>query len=255
MEDQTLKEIESDYLKAWYVRNNAYSSIDSYGIADYYTDSMRIKIERILKLNKDHNTTIRQTTLAHHPSLNFYSTDGTMVVFTDHHVEYYQEVWHDDQLVLKKRDTNSYKVLMLLEDGFWRIRHLTEIKDSKEFSHDKNEEVAIKFDVAQIKGLNYYPSQSAWDKFGQDFNEEIIADDFAQIRKMGLNTLRIFIPYEGFGKASISAGNLAKLKIMLDQAENNGLKILVTLFDFYGNYELTDWTVTHRHAETLVKRL
>ncbi len=89
MEDQTLKEIEGDYLKAWYVRSNALSSNDSYGIADYYTDSMRIKIERILTLNKDHNTTTRQTTLAHHPSLDFYSADGTLVVFTDLHVETY----------------------------------------------------------------------------------------------------------------------------------------------------------------------
>jgi hypothetical protein len=253
MEDQTLKEIEGDYLKAWYVRNIALSSNDSYGIADYYTDSMRIKIERILTLNKDNNTTTRQTTLAHHLSLDFYSADGTLVVFTDHNVETYKEVWHDDQLVLKKRNTNSYKVLMLLEDGFWRIRHLTEIRDATEVAPDKNEEVAIKFNVAQIKGLNYYPSQSAWDMFGPDFNEEIIAGDFVQIRKMGLNTLRIFIPYEGFGKASISAGNLAKLKIMLDLAESSGLKILVTLFDFYGNYELMDWTLTHRHAQTIVK--
>ncbi|MFK8058769.1 MAG: glycoside hydrolase family 2 TIM barrel-domain containing protein, partial [Polaribacter sp.] len=35
---------------------------------------------------------------------------------------------------------------------------------------------------------------------------------------------------------------------------NEGLKVVVTLFDFYGNYNLLDWTLNHRHAEKIVEK-
>ncbi len=255
MEAQTLKEIQNDYLRSWYVRNIALSNNDPFGVADYYTDSMRIKIVKVLNLNKQHNTLVKQTSLAHHPSLDFYSADGSLVVFTDRHVEIYKEIWQNEKLLLKKKDTSSYKVMMLLEDGFWRIRHMVEIEEPNKEGLTSSKNNTSQFDIAKMKGLNYYPSKSAWDIFGANFNKEVIANDFAQIRKMGLNSLRVFVPYEAFGKASISVENLAMLRTLLDLAHIERLKILVTLFDFYGNYDLMDWTLTHRHAETIVKSL
>ena len=255
MEAQTLNEIQNDYLRSWYVRNIALSNNDSHGVADYYTDSMRIKIDRLLELNKQQNTSVKQTSLVHHPSLDFYSADGSLVVFTDRHVETYKEIWQNDQMLLRKNDTSSYKVMMLLEDGFWRIRHMVEIEKPIEEGHTLPKNKTSRADIVKMKGLNYYPGKSAWDTFGANFNKEIIANDFARIRKMGLNSVRVFVPYEEFGKASVSNENLSKLKIMLDLANANKLKVLVTLFDFYGNYDVMDWTLTHRHAETIVKAL
>lgn len=72
---------------------------------------------------------------------------------------------------------------------------------------------------------------------------------------MGLNTVRLFIPYEAFGKNYVDAQKLSQVKTTLDIAQANGLKAIVTLFDFYGNYDVTDWTLTHRHAETMVNSL
>lgn len=33
------------------------------------------------------------------------------------------------------------------------------------------------------------------------------------------------------------------------------LKVIVTLFDFYGDYSVLDWTLNQRHAETIVAAL
>ncbi|NNJ88593.1 MAG: cellulase family glycosylhydrolase [Eudoraea sp.] len=255
IEAQTLKEIQNDYLRSWYVRNIALSTNDPYGIADYCTDSMRIKIERVLDLNKQQNTSVKQTTLAHHPSLDFYSADGSLVVFTDRHVETYKEIWQNEQLLLKKKDTSSYKVLMLLEDGFWRIRHMVEIEEPTKKDSTTSKKNSSQFEISKIKGLNYYPGKGAWDMFGIKFNKEVIANNFAQIRTMGLNSIRVFVPYEAFGKASIPEENLAKLRALLDLAHTERLKVLVTLFDFYGDYDIMDWTLTQRHAGTIVKAL
>ncbi len=255
MEAQTLKELQNDYLRSWYVRNNALATNDPYGVADYYTDSMRIKLNKVLDLNKQHNTAVKQSSLVHHPSLDFYSADGGLVVFTDRQVEIYREIWQNEQLQLKKKDTSSYKVMMLLEDGFWRIRHMVEIEEPNEEGQISEKNNISQFDIAKMKGLNYYPSKGPWDTFGVHFNKEIISKDFAQIGTMGLNSLRIFVPYEEFGKADVSNKNMEKLTMLLDLANIERLKVLVTLFDFYGNYDLMDWTLTHRHAETIVKTL
>lgn len=41
---------------------------------------------------------------------------------------------------------------------------------------------------------------------------------------------------------------------MLNVAETQELKVIVTLFDFYGDYKILDWTLTQRHAETIVTK-
>ena len=55
-----------------------------------------------------------------------------------------------------------------------------------------------------------------------------------------------------FGKEKIPPVKLDKLKEVLDVAQNTGLKVVVTLFDFYGDYSVLNWTLTHRHASQIV---
>ncbi|NNK75398.1 MAG: cellulase family glycosylhydrolase [Maribacter sp.] len=253
MEEQTLKKIEKDYLRAWHVRNLAYANNDPYGIDDYFTDSARVKISKIIDLNKANSTHLNTTTIDHHPELNFYSADGKLVVFTDKNVLTYTEILKDQKLVTKQRDTSSYKIMMLLEDGFWRIRHMKEVPN---YTDKLREAVTpspeLILDIANGKGINYYPKDSPWDMFGASYQEDVIAHDFKTIHDMGLNTVRIFVPYKDFGKANVDLEKLAKLGSTLNLAVDHGLKVVVTLFDFYGDYTIQDWTLTHRHAEQIV---
>ncbi len=63
MELPTLAEIKHDYLKAWYVRSVALETNEAYGVTDYYTDSARVKLFRILDLNQQNNSYFKSTTL------------------------------------------------------------------------------------------------------------------------------------------------------------------------------------------------
>lgn len=253
MEEQTLNEIERDYLKAWQVRNIALENNSSFGVSDYYTDSARVKLFQILELNKANNTTIKSTTLQHHPSVDFYSADGKLVVLTDDAVERYEELYFDGNLLFSQRSTSSYQIMLLLEDGFWRIRHLVEIPDE---NYLVEEPIIPSLEgISEIKGINYYPEQHPWNMFGKQFKEHIIDHDFSIIKSLGLNTVRLFVPYEAFGKAEINAQKLEQLKHTLDIALKKDLKVMLTLFDFYGDYGLQDWTLTNRHAVQIVNAL
>ena len=248
MNKQTLLEIENDYLDAWYVKNVAYKTNTKAGIKDYYTDSSRKNIYTIIDSNKNKKINIESTSLCHNPDVLFFSEDGQLVVLEDKNVVEYKRVLKNDKIILETTETSTYKIVMLLEDGFWRIRHLVK-ESAKEFDKSTN---TIALDSLVLKGINYYPQATPWNMFGDAFNIATIKNDFRIIKNANLNTIRIFIPYQDFGKANVQQSKLDKLELVLDAAEESRLKTVVTLFDFYGNYDVLDWTLNFRHAEKIV---
>ncbi|PIB33625.1 glycosyl hydrolase family 5 [Gaetbulibacter sp. 5U11] len=248
MDNENLNALQNDYLDAWYVKQVAYKTNKTAGIKDYYTDSARENLYSFIELNKAENTTIEATTLNHNPTLEFFSEDGQLAVVTDRDVVEYKRVFKAEKLVLETTETSTYKMVFLLEDGFWRIRHLV-----KESTKPYLPEIAkIETDSLVIKGINYYPKATPWNMFGDAFAKDTIANDFKIIKNAGLNSVRIFVQYDDFGKANVNPKKLEKLKQTLDAAEENGLKVVITLFDFYGDYSIMNWTLNQRHAETIV---
>ncbi|EAR11956.1 hypothetical protein PI23P_11502 [Polaribacter irgensii 23-P] len=248
MNAQTLSEIESNYLDAWFVKNSAFQTNSKIGIDAYYTESARKNIFNIIGANKKLKITIERTTLSHNPDIFLFSEDGQLVVLEDKNVVEYKRVFKDNKFILEITEIANYKVILLLEDGFWRIRHL--VKESVS-DFDKKTNVALPISTS-IKGINYYPQATPWNMFGSEFDINIIREDFNLIKNTNLNTIRIFIPYQDFGRAKVKESKLHKLRQVLDAAEKNDLKVIVTLFDFYGNYAVIDWTLNRRHAETIV---
>ncbi len=262
MEEQTLKEIQKDYLNAWHIKNIAYRENNPYGVKDYYTDSVQKNLLNTIKYNKENKVSVETTTLEHKPKLNFYSADGQLVTFTDQKVLEYQRVFKDGKFVFETELASTYEVMMLLEDGFWRIRHL--VKESNNpnpeepanngYATTKNDTIFLGQKPFKMKGINYYPQETPWDMFGKKFDPEVIQEDFKLIQQLNLNTIRIFVQYEDFGKANVIDEKLKKLETTINIAKAHNLKVIVTLFDFYGDYAVQDWTLTHRHAETIVSR-
>lgn len=244
---ETKKNIEEDYLDAWFVKQVAYKTNTLSGLGDYYTKNAKQNIADIVSVNKTNNITLESTTLKHNPVVVFFSEDGQLVVLKDENVIEYKKVYHTKKLVAETTEKSSYTVTLLLEDGYWRIRHLVK-------TNSIPLEITPKLvaNETPIKGINYYPKDTPWNMYGKNFDAETIAKDFEIIRNAGLNSIRIFVPYEDFGKAEVDKNRLAQLIKVLDIAEANNLKVMVTLFDFYGNYDVLDWTITQEHARIIV---
>lgn len=248
MDSQTLLKIEQDYLNAWYVKQRAYKTHQPTGIDNYYTESARKNILDFVTQQQQQNVFVNATTLSHQPTVEFFSEDGQLVVLTDNNVVEYKQVYQGETLVLETTEKADYKIVLLLEDGFWRIRHL--VKESVETVEDAVETKTV--EALHFRGINYYPQATPWDMFGDKFDIEIIQNDFTILKNTNLNTIRIFVPYEDFGAATVTTEKLEKLQQVLDAAEEQELNVIVTLFDFYGNYDVLNWTLTQRHAETIV---
>ncbi|WP_299120303.1 cellulase family glycosylhydrolase [uncultured Winogradskyella sp.] len=251
IDEQTLTAIENDYLDAWYVKYVALKTNTKKGLDDYYTDNAVENIYSIISINSENKTTLEATTLEHHPNLEFFSEDGQLAVLTDHDVIEFKRIFNGETLITEVTEKSSYKVTLLLEDGFWRIRHLVKIKSEPYVVENPKEPIKI----SDIKGINYYPQANPWDMFGDAFDADVIASDFELIKNSGLNSIRVFVPYESFGKSNVDKDKLQQLTTLLELAETANLKVMVTLFDFYGDYSVLDWTLTQRHAKTIVNAL
>jgi hypothetical protein len=248
--EQKINELQIDYIDAWYVKQMGYKNNAQDGIKDYYTKNARKNIFNIINYNKNKKITVDATSLIHNLDIEFYSEDGQLIVLKDNNVLEYKKIFRNEKLITESSEVSSYRVILLLEDGFWRIRHMVKEASKKFKPNIKNTFIS----TIDIKGINYYPQATPWNMYGDNFDINIIKDDFKIIKKSGLNAIRIFVPYIDFGKANIKFDKLVKLQKVLDTAKDLGLKVVITLFDFYGNYDVLDWTLNHRHAEKIVEK-
>lgn len=267
MEKHSLKKITNDYFGSFYEHNKYLSQGNSAGINDHFTKKSRKKI-KFASLSPPPDQPIRKvayTTLSHELDLKLYSDDGTVIVFDDIQVNYHQ-LFENDELVSGYYDTARFEVMLLLEDNFWRVRHKIRSKTDFEFkpaSKDtlndyitiKDKEFIYKNRPFKSKGINYYPAKYPWEDFWPNFDKIPFKKDFSLITTAGFNTIRVFVPYHQFGGSEIDETHLTNLEKLLELADTNDLKVIVTLFDFFLDYSVDKWTLSDRHAETIVTRL
>lgn len=94
-------------------------------------------------------------------------------------------------------------------------------------------------------GINYYPQKTPWTQFWPRYNRNIIEADLQRIKTLGFNTFRIFVLYNQFGANQVKPAMKSKLKDLLNRAHKKGLKVIVTLFDFYGDYKNVNGAKSH----------
>ncbi len=251
LEPANQQKIEQDYLDAWYVKNLALENNNFDGIYDHYTKSAREKVTALIQYNTNENLHIKSTTLSHHITLEFYSADGTIAVLTDRNVTGIEKIYRNNQFLKDQEFNEDYRIILLLEDGFWRVRHFEKLAVNKTVTNDKT----IPLETGLIKGINYYPQEHPWDTFNEKVDSTILTNDFNIIKDLNLNTIRVFVGYDDFGKATVNDIKLKRLETLLDHAHKADVKVMITLFDFYGDYDMKNWTLTNKHLKSVVSRV
>lgn len=115
----------------------------------------------------------------------------------------------------------------------------------------------------EVKGVNYYPKDYAWDRFWTSYKSDTttaqINTELNLARALGINAIRIFLPYDHFSGTLQSAPHLSNLKDFVNnQLGQRGMVAIVTLFDFYTGptvYSTTDYFSNTRHISAVVNTL
>jgi hypothetical protein len=258
MEDFNRQIISRDYVRALYQRNLALLSADTSGLKEYFTVDARPKVYSAVRFIDRQDRAIEKVELNHNLKLHFYSADGQLASFTDYGVESRQRVLdiENNRRIFSNSSVSDFQVLMQLDDGYWRIKHLVRNKtEFKQYGQELTQETisAAKLQrITKIRGINYYPQKTPWKDFWIQYDEDIIEEDLRKIKKLRLNTVRVFVNYEQFGKGNVVPEMLERLEHFLDNAAKNGIGVLVTLFDFNSNYQLLNFPATDRQLETIL---
>ena len=268
MEPFTRTQIEAAYLRAWLQWNLSYIKGAPYGLKTYFSGPALVAVSANVSDAAKQGLQILQINSAHNLRLHFYSADGSVVAFTDEGAHVSELIRDRKGNLVSFTDSNAqYDVVMLLEDGNWHVRQWVRTKtNTPEYGAIaplqnvpgivtvQGKQLMLNGAPYQIAGVNYYPQATPWDKFWTKYDSEIVDADFARMQALGLNTVRIFIPFEQFGGAKVDPNKLKLLDDLLDRADAHGLRVIVTLNDFRADYNPLFWTTSDRQMETLLTR-
>jgi dockerin type I repeat protein len=94
--------------------------------------------------------------------------------------------------------------------------------------------------LADLKGVNYYPSANAWSYMWTNWDATTFDSDMAKIAATHANSVRIIIPANTFGFPTPSPTMLDELSQAISIANAHGLTVDLTLFDGYTAYSVPD---------------
>lgn len=267
LEPFTRTEIEAAYLRAWLQLNLSYLREEPYGLQTYFAGPALEAVGAAVDQVAAQGWKLAQADTTHTLKLHFYSADGSIISFTDTQTIVGQVIRDQGGAEIFAGETvAAYDVVMFLEDGNWRVRHWVRTADQS--VADQNQAPQPRPDFVtrtatgltlngtpyRIAGINYYPQATPWHEFWPNYDPAVIEQDFARMQQLGLNTVRIFVPFEQWGGPRINTAYQEQLADLLTRADRHGLKVIVTLFDFRVDYQPLAWPGADRQLEALLTR-
>ncbi len=90
--------------------------------------------------------------------------------------------------------------------------------------------------VGDLKEVNYFPAAGGWTYMWSRFGPTAIDRDFARIRALGANTVRIFIQPSVFGFPTVRPVMADRLSEVIGLAARHSLRVHLTLFGRWSQY-------------------
>lgn len=242
MESLTRESLTHDYLLGF--EELAYSLLtgDASGLRSYFQqgalDDARLAAATPLRaefVDWDHRLT-----------LHFYAPDGAAVSFTDRY-RYAQGVRLGGDLADVRIARRAVDVVMTLDDGTWRVHHWRVVEDTAD--SDRPAFTGLAAMAASVRGVNYTPRSAPFEAFWPAFDPAEVDADLATAAGLGLDTVRVFVPYPP------PDGVERKLNALLELATRRGLRVIPTLLDGYTRYRLEDLPAVLRYLEKLAGTL
>ena len=87
-----------------------------------------------------------------------------------------------------------------------------------------------------MKQINYYPAANGWDRMWTNFAAHVIDADFAKIRALGADSVRVFVQPSAFGYPAPTLEMRQKLSTAVYLAASHGLSVHLTLFDWWHDF-------------------
>ena len=262
------RQLATTWLRAWAQLDLSYQMRQPYGLATWFGGPLLVQMNEVVSATLQSPWRIRQSSLSHTLELTFYAADGSVVALRDgaaRFVQQYTQAGGDPVIVTS---ASTYSVVMVLEQGNWRIRAWR--RDAAQppaalpaaqpaglagVVSAQGRQLLLNGEPFLVRGANYYPAATPWTLFWLNYDREQTGRDLRTMRRLGLNTARIFVPYDDFGGDVVDPARVAALQDFLDQSQANGLKVIVTLFDHRTDHSIENWGADELHLAGIVAPL
>jgi hypothetical protein len=87
-----------------------------------------------------------------------------------------------------------------------------------------------------LKLINYFPAHSSWAYMWEDFQPAAIGTDMARIAALHATAVRIIVSVPAFGFPDPRPADLAELNQVIQLAQQQGLRVQLTLFDSFSDW-------------------
>ncbi len=91
-------------------------------------------------------------------------------------------------------------------------------------------------DLQSLKVINYYPAHDGWTYMWTRWQPQAIDADFARIASANANGVRVIVHPSVFGFPDPEVAQMRKLAEVVSIAERHGLRVQLTLFDWWLDY-------------------
>lgn len=126
----------------------------------------------------------------------------------------------------------------------------------------QGDQLVLKGQLFQIKGVNYYPRHAPWHRFLEQASLSEISAELDLIKKAGFNTLRVFLRYDTLFTCAPEAAipnkkGFTRVDAIFRMARTRGFKLIVTLNDLpdlHFRPLYTDWARYDAQTTYIVRR-
>ncbi|TFC17326.1 hypothetical protein [Cryobacterium glucosi] len=282
LEPATRMMIAASYIRAWAAIGRFQSTGERPAVNDTFSGAARRAVLDLPRTGPSATWDLR-----HSLELEFYALDGATVAFHDGGANIARTVGTGlNETVLLSHE--SYDVVMVLEDGFWRIRQLRRSagSDTATLTTDAAGATAITgtptttpFTVPASLATEYRPagwapvlpvavtaSATPTPTPGATptpapsvvpipaptlLAPATLGADFARLRALGFDTIRVPLPYTELGGAKPTDDAITGLITLLEQADRHGLRVDLVLFDGFPDLTPANWVAADAHLTAI----
>ena len=90
---------------------------------------------------------------------------------------------------------------------------------------------------AGLRLVNYYPAHNGWTYMWRRWDPAAIDADFGRIASLNANTVRVIVQTPAFGWPQPTPLYTRRLAQVVALADSHGLRVELTLFDWWGGYK------------------
>ena len=102
----------------------------------------------------------------------------------------------------------------------------------------------------ETRSISYFPAKGGWTLMWTRFDADAIDRDFGRVAWLGANTVRVIVPAHAFGYPEPAPAMRERLERVVDIAARHGLRVELTLFDWWHAY--ADIAGSRRWAEAVL---